>query len=50
LVTSFLVREFSNSKNTSQRFFVMRDIFSARRLCAARAARERAHIKKNALV
>jgi hypothetical protein len=39
LVTSFLVREFSNLKNTSQRFFVLRAIFSARRLCATRAPR-----------
>jgi hypothetical protein len=31
-VTSFLVREFSDPKNSSQRFFVRRAIFSARRL------------------
>jgi hypothetical protein len=38
LVTSFLVREFSNPKNTSQRFFVSRADFRARDLmCAARA-------------
>jgi hypothetical protein len=36
LVTSFLVREFSNSKNTRQRFFAARGKFSR---VAARAAR-----------
>jgi hypothetical protein len=50
LVTSFLVREFSNQKNTSQRFFVMRDIFSARALRSFHAPRRRAHTRKSAMV
>jgi hypothetical protein len=50
LVTSFLVREFSNQKNTSQRFFVMRDIFSPRPLPLFRAPQRRAHTRKSATV